>query len=166
MTSAAELITELRQRGETVASCESLTAGLFSATLASVPGASAVLRGGLITYATELKHLLAGVPTTILEKDGPVAASTAIAMAQGAQNTCRATWGISLTGVAGPEPQDGHDVGEVWIGVAGPASSIFYHHLHLSSRGSARETREYIRQESVNKGIEFLLDILGTNAAV
>lgn len=118
--SAAELIAALKQSGHTVATCESLTAGLLSATLADIPGASAVLRGGLVTYATELKHDLAGVPQQVLAQDGPVSAATAEGMARGARRECGADWAVSLTGVAGPEPQEGHPVGEVFLGIAEP----------------------------------------------
>jgi competence/damage-inducible protein cinA C-terminal domain len=117
---AREVITSLIDAGQTVATCESLTAGLLAATLADVPGASAVLRGGLVTYATDLKHTLARVPQEVLVEHGPVARETAIAMAGGVRDVCGADWGVSLTGVAGPDPQDGHPVGEVWVGVAGP----------------------------------------------
>ena len=117
---AREVITSLIDAGQTVATCESLTAGLLAATLADVPGASAALRGGLVTYATDLKHTLARVPQEVLVAHGPVARETAIAMARGVRDVCGADWGVSLTGVAGPDPQDGHPVGEVWVGVAGP----------------------------------------------
>ncbi|MDR7329537.1 CinA family protein [Corynebacterium guangdongense] len=116
----ARIVTELTRRAETLAFAESLTAGLASATVASVPGASAVLRGGLVTYATDLKHSLAGVDEQLLADAGPVSADTAVAMAEGARRVCGADWGVSLTGVAGPDPQDGHPVGEVFIGIAGP----------------------------------------------
>lgn len=118
-TCAAELVAELAARGQTMATAESLTAGLAAATVAGVPGASAVLRGGLIVYATELKHTLAGVPAETLAADGPVAASTAAALAEGAASRCGATWGVGLTGVAGPSQQDGKRVGTVFIGFAG-----------------------------------------------
>ena len=114
---AREVITSLIDAGQTVATCESLTAGLLAATLADVPGASAALRGGLVTYATDLKHTLARVPQEVLVAHGPVARETAIAMARGVRDVCGADWGVSLTGVAGPDPQDGHPVGG---GVAGP----------------------------------------------
>ena len=117
---AREVITSLIDAGQTVATCESLTAGLLAATLADVPGASAALRGGLVTYATDLKHTLARVPKEVLAAHGPVARETAIAMAGGVRGVCGADWGVSLTGVAGPDPQDGHPVGEVWVGIAGP----------------------------------------------
>lgn len=115
---AATLISELTRSSETVATCESLTAGLVAATLADVPGASAVLRGGLITYSTELKAELAGVLTAALNIQGPVHPETARRMAQGAALRCGSHWGVSCTGVAGPDPQDGHAVGEVYFGYA------------------------------------------------
>ncbi|HHT33044.1 MAG TPA: nicotinamide-nucleotide amidohydrolase family protein [Corynebacterium sp.] len=119
-TAAADVVADLTTRGQTLAAAESLTAGLFCATVAGVPGASAVLRGGLITYATELKETLAGVPAEVLDSVGPVAADTARAMAAGARRRCGADWGVALTGVAGPDAQEGHPVGEVWCGIAGP----------------------------------------------
>lgn len=120
MTLAERLVSVLRSAGQTVAFCESLTAGLATATLADVPGASAVLRGGLITYATDLKAELAGVPPQLLAEHGPVSEPVAAAMAAGARTACGSDWAVALTGVAGPEGQDGHPVGEVWLGIAGP----------------------------------------------
>ncbi|WP_063044550.1 CinA family protein [Nocardia pseudovaccinii] len=115
-----ELVRELGVARQTVATAESLTAGLLAATIAGVPGASAVLRGGLVVYATELKHSLAGVSDEVLATEGPVAASTAEELAVGARLRCGADWGIGLTGVAGPESQGGHAVGTVFLGLAGP----------------------------------------------
>jgi nicotinamide-nucleotide amidase len=109
----------LLARGETVAAAESLTAGLFCATLADVPGASATLRGGVVVYATELKSTLAGVPADLLAAKGPVSPETAAALADGVRARCAASWGIGLTGVAGPDPVDGHGPGRVYLGVSG-----------------------------------------------
>lgn len=120
---AADLVAALLDAGQTVATAESLTAGLLSAAIAGIPGASAVLRGGLIVYATDLKTSLAGVSADTLTVDGPVAASTAEQLAVGARERCGADWGIGLTGVAGPEPQDGRPVGTVFVGIAGPEST-------------------------------------------
>ena len=139
------LVDALRRRGLTVAFCESLTAGLAAATLADTPGASAVLRGGLITYATDLKYSLAGVP----EGADPVDGDTAVAMARGARERCGADWGVALTGVAGPDPQDGHAVGEVWLGFAGPGG-VDKQRLQLS--GDRRE----IREQAVNTALDGL----------
>ncbi|MCA0158457.1 CinA family protein [Tsukamurella sp. M9C] len=120
---AARLVAALAERGETVASAESLTAGLFAATVADVPGASAVLRGGLIVYATDLKASLAGVPSGELERNGPVHPGTARALADGARTRCGADWGVGLTGVAGPTEQDGVPVGTVHLGISGPSGT-------------------------------------------
>lgn len=118
---AAAVVATLRDRSQTLATAESLTGGLVGATLTDVPGASAVYRGGLIVYATELKAELARVSVQTLAADGPVAASTAAQLARGAADVCGADWGLATTGVAGPEPQDGHPVGQVYVAVAGPA---------------------------------------------
>ncbi|KXO93927.1 CinA family protein [Tsukamurella pseudospumae] len=121
--SADRLVAALAERGQTVASAESLTAGLFAATIADVPGASAVLRGGLIVYATDLKASLAGVPSGDLERNGPVHPDTARALADGARSRCGADWGVGLTGVAGPTEQDGVPVGTVHLGISGPSGT-------------------------------------------
>ncbi|MET8775050.1 CinA family protein [Nocardia sp. NPDC050713] len=117
---AAELVRALGSVGRTVATAESLTAGLVAATIAGVPGASKVLRGGLVVYATDLKSSLAGVSADLLAAEGPVAASTAEQLAVGARTRCAADWGIGLTGVAGPDDQDGHAVGTVFLGLSSP----------------------------------------------
>ncbi len=119
----ARLVAALAERGRTVASAESLTAGLFAATIADVPGASAVLRGGLIVYATDLKASLAGVPADELARNGPVHPDTARALADGARLRCGADWGVGLTGVAGPAEQDGVPVGTIHLGFSGPSGS-------------------------------------------
>ena len=119
MTSPVRQLHEtLLAREETVAAAESLTAGLFCATLASVPGASATLRGGAVVYATDLKTALAGVPAGLLAEHGPVSEPTAAALAEGIRTRCAATWGVGLTGVAGPDPVDGHGPGRVYLGIS------------------------------------------------
>lgn len=120
---AAEVVSALGARGLTVATAESLTGGLVAATLSSVPGASAVLRGGLVVYATELKHTLAGVDPALLAEAGPVDPRVAAQLASGAARTCGADIGVSCTGVAGPEPQGGKPVGLVFIGISGPGGA-------------------------------------------
>ncbi|TFV54946.1 nicotinamide-nucleotide amidohydrolase family protein [Mycobacterium sp. PS03-16] len=120
---ARALVADLTVRHHSVATAESLTAGLLAATLAGVPGASAVLRGGLVTYTEDTKISLAGVAPQVLDAVGPVAAPTARALAVGARQRCAATWGVGLTGVAGPEPHGGHPVGTVFLGLAGPVDT-------------------------------------------
>ncbi len=113
----------LAERAATVATCESLTGGLLGATLSEMPGASATYRGGLVTYATDAKASLAGVPDVLLAEAGSVAPDVAAAMAEGARVRLAATYGLALTGVAGPEEQDGRPVGSVHLGLAGPAGT-------------------------------------------
>lgn len=115
---AARLIAALRERGLTVAVAESLTGGLVVAELVAVPGASSVVRGGVVAYATELKAQLLGVDADLLAASGPVDEAVAAQMALGVRARLSADVGIATTGVAGPDPQDGHPVGEVWIAVA------------------------------------------------
>src|ERR1700759_203393 len=117
---ACGLVADLTVRKQSVATAESLTAGLLAATLAGVPGASEVLRGGLVTYTVHTKITLAGVAPEILDEVGLVAAPTARALAVGARQRCEATWGVGLTGVDGPEQHGGHEVGPVVIGLARP----------------------------------------------
>lgn len=138
-SAARELVAELTAIGQTVATAESLTAGLLAATIADVPGASSVLRGGLIVYATDLKHTLAGVSDDVLAADGPVAPTTARELARGAALRCGADWGVSLTGVAGPDRQNGVPVGTVFLGIRAPEGQVEAIELHLAGdRGQIR----------------------------
>ena len=117
---AAGVVHALAQRQETLATIESLTGGLLSASIVEIAGVSGVYRGGLVVYATELKAQLAGVPEDLLDDRGPVDPDVAVALAEGGRRRCGADWGLATTGVAGPEPQDGKPVGLVYVAVAGP----------------------------------------------
>ena len=99
--SALRLVHVLADAGLTVATCESLTGGLVGATITSIPGASAVFRGGLITYASDLKAALAGVDAQWIAEHGVVNDTTARQMATGCAHTCQADLGLACTGVAG-----------------------------------------------------------------
>lgn len=116
----AVVLSRLALRGETVATAESFTGGLLAALLTGVPGASAAYRGGLVPYATELKVSLVGVAQETVQRYGAVSAETASALAEGARDAAGATWGVSTTGVAGPDEQEGQPVGTVHLAVAGP----------------------------------------------
>jgi nicotinamide-nucleotide amidase len=117
--SDAELVVAaLRERGLTIAVAESLTGGRLTASLVDVPGASVVLRGGVVAYATELKARLLDVSAELLAASGPIDAEVARQMADGVRSRLGADIGIATTGVAGPDPQDGHSPGEVWLGFA------------------------------------------------
>ncbi|MFC9257705.1 CinA family protein [Amycolatopsis thailandensis] len=136
---AETLITHLIERKETVATAESLTAGLVCARLTEIPGSSAVVRGALIVYATDLKATLAGVDEDLLAAHGAVHPEVAAQLATGARERCGATWGLGLTGVAGPAGQDGVAPGTVHVGLAGP-DGLTVRTLDLSGdRASVRD---------------------------
>ncbi|NNU28243.1 CinA family protein [Isoptericola sediminis] len=120
MTTARDVLGAVAARGWTLGVAESLTAGMVAAELATVPGASAVLRGGVVAYATDLKASLLGVDRALLASRGAVDADVAGAMAQGARAATGADVGLATTGVAGPDPQDGRPPGLVFVAVATP----------------------------------------------
>ena len=123
MTDVAGLLERLRAASQTVAVAESLTGGLVLATLTEVAGASDVVRGGVVVYATDSKTTLAGVDAALLARVGPVHPEVARALANGIRQRLSATFGVGVTGVAGPSQQGGHRVGEVHLAVAGPGGT-------------------------------------------
>lgn len=120
MTVAEQVVARLTTEGRTLAVAESLTGGLLAARVVDVPGASVVLRGAVVAYATDLKHSLLGVDADLLARQGAVHPQVAAQMATGVRTRLGAHWGLSTTGVAGPDPQDGHPPGTVYVGLAGP----------------------------------------------
>jgi len=121
MTSlATRVFLALRAAGETLATAESLTGGHLAAVVTDVPGVSDTYLGGVVSYATELKVSLLGVPADVVEKYGVVSAECAAAMATGVRGLTGASWTLATTGVAGPTEQEGKPVGTVFVGVAGP----------------------------------------------
>lgn len=112
-----QLIAELARHGDTVAVAESLTGGLVCAALTAVPGASAVVRGSVTAYATDVKASVLGVDAQLLRSGGAVQAEVARQMAHGVRRLLGATHGVATTGVAGPDPQDDVPVGRVFIAV-------------------------------------------------
>ncbi|HEU0025941.1 MAG TPA: competence/damage-inducible protein A [Ktedonobacterales bacterium] len=116
-TPASVLGQELIKRGLTLAAMESCTGGLLASLITDVPGSSATFRGGIVSYATDVKAEI-GVPQDILEAHGAVSVETARAMAQAARERIGAAVGVGITGVAGPDEQEGKPVGAVHIAVA------------------------------------------------
>ena len=161
MTSAIarEVVFRLAKRGETLATAESLTGGLIGSLITEAPGASANYVGGAITYATGLKATLAGVPGPVLDANGPVSESTAQAMAVGIAARCAADWGLAVTGVAGPDPQDGHPVGEVYVAVAYQTAGVV-----RSCRLALTGDRATIRGLTAHQGLRLLADALSAEA--
>ncbi|MBD8010796.1 CinA family protein [Microbacterium sp. Re1] len=125
MTQAELLVAALRQRGWTLGVAESLTGGAVCSQVVSVPGASATLLGGVVAYATPVKHTLLGVDAALLAEHGAVHPDVAAQMAQGVRRAVAvdgrpADVGIGTTGIAGPDSPDGQPVGTVHIGIASP----------------------------------------------
>lgn len=118
--SARTIVGLLLGADRTLAVAESLTGGLVVSTVVGVPGASAVLRGGVVAYATDLKSAVLGVDPALLAARSPVDPDVAEQMAVGVARLMGADYGLATTGVAGPDPQDGHPVGEVYVAVVGP----------------------------------------------
>lgn len=151
--SAHRLVHLLADAGLTAATCESLTGGLVGATITSIPGASAVFRGGLITYASDLKAALAGVDAQWIAEHGVVNDTTARQMATGCAQACQADLGLACTGVAGPDRQDRQRPGTVHIAVAHDAQ-VFTRQLSLSGE------REAVRLGTVSALLEFTCHVI------
>ncbi len=150
---AASCVDLLRASASTLATAESLTAGLVCATVAAVPGASDVLRGGLAAYATDVKTALLKVDPELVARHGVISAECAEAMAAGAVDLFGSTWGLSATGVAGPARQEDRPPGTVFVAVAGPDGR------------QARElalpgTRNEVRRASVAEALDLLVSVL------
>ncbi|MCR8670365.1 CinA family protein [Agrococcus sp. HG114] len=119
---SGRVVARAAARGITIAVAESLTGGLVAETLVRTPGASTVLRLGVVAYATEMKQQVLRVPADLLEERGPVDPDVAIWMARGVRRLAAidrgaCTIGVATTGVAGPGAQDGHAPGEFHIGL-------------------------------------------------
>jgi nicotinamide-nucleotide amidase len=106
----------MHARGVTVGTMESCTGGLLASTLTDVPGSAGYFRGGLVSYQTELK-MAWGVPAEVITEHGVVSAETARAMARAARERLEASVGIGITGIAGPDEQEGKPVGTIHIGI-------------------------------------------------
>ncbi|MFI1971308.1 damage-inducible protein CinA [Streptomyces cinnamoneus] len=155
---ADEVLAALLERGQSVAAAESLTGGLVAAELTTAPGASRAVRGSVTAYATEVKCDVLGVDEGLLAQRGAVDGEVARQMARGVRTLLRADWGLATTGVAGPERQDGKDVGTVFVAVAGPGGSSSVQELSLNG------DRVGIRAESVRAVLALLLRELAGNA--
>lgn len=117
---AAAVIDLAARAGLSIATAESLTAGTVCEALVAVPGASAVVKGGIVAYDTEVKASALGVSRAVLEREGPVSHAVASAMARGARSLLGADVAVATTGAAGPEPHGGREPGTVVIAVVGP----------------------------------------------
>jgi nicotinamide-nucleotide amidase len=157
-SSAGQVVALLAERGLTIAVAESLTGGLVASALIDVPGASAVVNGGVIAYNTELKHNLLGVDAALLASNGAVDAEVVRQMASNVRDRLMvggkpADVGLATTGVAGPDSQDGQPVGTVFLGIAIGAQVCA---VRLSLSGSRADIRSATVREALTNLLEFL----------
>jgi nicotinamide-nucleotide amidase len=155
---SARAVAVLGARRLTIAVAESLTGGMLVAELIKTPGASAVVNGGIVAYRTKIKHSMLGVDDALLAEHGAVHPQVAAEMATGVRTALAvdgvaADIGLSTTGVAGPNSQDGHPVGTVFLGLA-RGSAVATRQLSLTG------TRSEIRAAVVDAALAWLLEEL------
>lgn len=142
----------LVERGETLAVGESCTGGGLGARLTAMPGASEWFAGGAITYSNATKTALLGVDPAVIERYGAVSAECVVEMADGARRVTGATWGVAITGIAGPDGgTPDKPVGLVWIGVADPEGA-----LHAYEHRLLRADRERVRRRAQTTALHHL----------
>lgn len=158
MTLIKTLGETLISRNRSITAAESLTAGLFLSELGNVPGISAVLPGGFVTYSAETKASMVDVPMALINQHGVVSHEVAQAMALGARKKLETDVAVSFTGVAGPGPSEGQPAGTVFIGLATSDDTAI-------SRGyTFQGDRLEVRENAVQTAAEWLLDVLENNA--
>lgn len=133
---ASVVVEELKKKKQTITAAESLTAGLFQATLANFSGASTIFKGGFVTYSLEEKAKMLDIPQVELEEYGVVSAFAAEKMAEQARLKTQSDFGISLTGVAGPDSLEGHPAGTVFISLS-QASGTEVIQVNIAGRSRA-----------------------------
>lgn len=147
---SASVLTLLRERGEKLSFAESLTGGLIAASFVENAGASAVLEESYVTYAAQSKMRILGVARETVEQQGVVSARCALEMAQGVRRISGADWGVSATGLAGPDGGTAQTpVGTVFIGVAGKTGTRAFE-CHFPG------DRDAVRRSSVARAFELL----------
>lgn len=147
------LVERLKSRGAKIATAESCTAGLLSKKLTEVPGSSAVFEVGIVAYANTVKTNALGVPAEILESEGAVSAVTAAAMAKGVWEISGASFGVSVTGNAGPDALENKPVGRVYIGLCDGAQ-VWVERLNLGI-GAREKLREMAAKSVLNLALRY-----------
>lgn len=153
------VISALREQGKRLAVAESCTGGLLAQTLTSVPGSSAGFQGGVVCYANEVKTGMLGVPTELLETCGAVSMDSALALAEGVRSRLNTDFGLSVTGVAGPDPVEEKPVGLVYLGLSERGEVTRAYRLDLGG------SREKIQIRAVKQALYTLLERLKKGVA-
>ncbi len=151
---AAAVLDAARAAGRTLGTAESLTGGLAAAALTAVPGSSETVRGGVVSYASEVKSGLLDVDPSVIASKGAVSRETALAMAKGARERLGCDVAVSMTGIAGPGgAEPGKPVGTVWLACCDERGGRAEHRLFSG-------TREQVRRQTVRAALELALDAL------
>jgi nicotinamide-nucleotide amidase len=149
------VVERLARRGERVALAESCTGGMVAEMITSVSGSSGVFDLGVVAYANEAKQGVVGVPAPLLEAHGAVSEPVARALAEGVRRLGRATWGIGITGVAGPTGgTEEKPVGTVWLALAGPAGTEAVHRVFRGDRDRVRRTAAYEALDMLRRALD------------
>lgn len=160
MADAAAVIAALIARGATVATAESLTGGLVCAELTSVPGSSAVVRGGVVSYAIPVKAAVLGVDRELLDRQGAVDPAVAVQMAVGVRRALGSDYGVATTGSAGPDPDPGGSMtgpiapGRGYVAIAGPGVEV------AAGFACEGEDRAGVRRHAVDAALALLGRVL------
>jgi nicotinamide-nucleotide amidase len=152
------IIDLLAEKNQTIVTAESCTGGMVAAALTDIPGASAALYGGYVTYANAAKSRMIHVQARLIRDYGAVSNQVARAMADGARNTARADYAVSVTGIAGPDGgSEKKPVGLVYIAVSSELATVVIEH-RFGDLG-----RDAIRKASVQAALELVLQVLTSN---
>ena len=149
---SVRLIQALKSNGKTVATAESCTGGGIAHALTAVPGSSSVFAGGVVSYTNAVKEKIVHVPAEVLAQYGAVSPETAAAMAKGIRELMMTEYGVSVTGIAGPDSDgSGKPVGLVYIGISSHKDVQSHKFLFSGDRAS-------VRAQAVQKALELLLE--------
>lgn len=147
-----ELVEILTKKELTISCAESLTGGLFAATLCEIPGVSKVFKGGVVTYWNEMKNKVINVPNKVIKEYGVVSSECASFMAKGVKELYETDISISFTGNAGPDVMEGKPVGLVYIGLCYKDTTFTFEYYFEGSRNE-------IRKKCINEGLKRILKI-------
>ena len=157
---ARQIIEILSEAKKTIVTAESCTGGMIAAALTDIPGASAAVYGGYITYANSAKSRMIHVQARLIRDYGAVSNQVARAMADGARNTARADYAVAVTGIAGPDGgSDKKPVGLVYVAVSTELATVVIEHK-FGDLG-----RDEVRKASVTAALDLLVQVLGSTKA-
>lgn len=152
----ADLLDRLAARGHTVGCAESLTGGLLVAALIDPPGASRAVRGGVVSYAPDVKTQLLGVDPALVAERGTVDPQVALAMARAVCRVLGTDWGLATTGVAGPDPLDGKAPGTAYVALARPGRGTRVRWLRVGGDRAA------VREAAVGEALDMFATALSS----